>query len=478
MIDEAEKSRTQFRELPMASLLSILAFLVLACDQAPSGGEKAAIDAPPNLVLLVGDDQGYPDFGFMGNEIVRTPNLDRLASEGTVFTQAHSTSNLGRPAHWTLLTGLYPHQIHHVVQREAGVSAQTGRAGMHQWSRLSRGYTEAIRRDHNSLPRALARAGYVSFEGGKFWEESHDVAGFSEGMTVATQGAGKKGRAFPAQAGGAGLKLGRETLEPVFEFIKRHRDGPFFVWYTPSIPHVPHNPPARLRDLYKEDDLSKSARLYYAECSWFDEGVGQLVDFLERRGLRNDTLLVYLSDNGWQQDPDADYGHFLGGPLGKLSLHEQAFRTPIIFNWPGHIPAGEIREDLVSAVDLYATLLDYAGVEVAGDRPGRSLQGLLAGRSSEHRKHLIGSTTFVRVEEKKLLRRVGGVWARQNAFYVTTPDWHYVWNETLDTQVLFDRRRDPREERDLVAENPELARAFRERIEAWKVEIVRPFEED
>jgi methylase of polypeptide subunit release factors len=140
--------------------------------------------------------------------------------------------------------------------------------------------------------------------------------------------------------------------------------------------------------------LPEEKKRYYANITRFDAGVGELLTYLEREGLREQTLIVYVSDNGWQVSSEVRSQY--GGPKGKNTLYEVGFRTPVIFSWPGHIPADRASDALVSAVDVFATLLDYAGAALPADRSGRSLRPVLEGRTAGVRDVIIGAMDEVR----------------------------------------------------------------------------------
>lgn len=393
-------------------------------------------------MLVIGDDHGYTDFGFMGSREVQTPNLDRLAAEGTVFPVAYTTASQCRPALRTLLSGLYPHQW---GLRVAQIAARVGRADGVRDVEL-----------FDTLPRALERHGYATFEGGKLWEGTFADAGFGGGMTDRFEPS-----AFPrlrGQFGGDGLALVRETMDPVFEFVDAHTEQPFFLWFAPFLPHLPHDAPPRFRDLYRNAEISGRRRAYYAAVSWFDEGVGRLVEHLERRGLREKTLIVYLADNGWEVDDEAYRAE--GGPHGKNSLYELGFRTPLVFHWPGHIESGAVRDALASFVDVVPTLLDYAGAPPLRGRPGRSLRPQVEGREGAGRHALIGAAPRSRAGP-------GGVFLRDER-------WHFVAYDGRPPE-LYDLSEDPREQRNVAGEHPDRVRDYRERIAAWQRETHRGF---
>lgn len=417
--------------------------LLLAC---------AAPTDRPNLVLVIGDDQGWMDFGFMGSPNVQTPNLDRLAAGGTVFTHGINTASLCRPSLRTLLTGLHPHQLRDRTESLHGPGAA--------W----RGPIQM--RDFVTLPRLLGEQGYASFEGGKFWEADHRIAGFTHGM--------QKPGDDPSY-GGVGRWIGREPMTPLYEFIEEHRDEPFFVWFAPQLPHIPHDPPPRYRAPYAGRGLSPTALQYYANATRLDDVVGQLIAFLEREGLRERTLVVFLSDNGWDQPPDVNRPVMLGdGPRGKGTLYELGFRTPIVFSWPGVIPEGERRGELVSTVDLFPTLLGYAGASVPANRPGYSLRPLLESRGTWPRNAVAGKVRDFRAptDPRERPRRLP---LNRAAYFLRTPQWRYVWYPYIDVEELYEIDADPYESRNVAASHPELVTRLREQTLRWERETERPF---
>jgi uncharacterized sulfatase len=427
----------------LASRLLVLAAILplLACSEPTER---------PNLVLIIGDDQGWSDFGFMGSPLVRTPSLDRLAAEGTVFTHGFNTASICRPSLRSLLTGLHPHQWHTrlVRLREAGpLRADPDRI-----------------RDFVTLPRLLGERGYASFEGGKFWESDHVIAGFTHGM--------QKPGDDPAH-GGVGRYIGREPMTPLHDFIGEHREKPFFIWFAPQLPHYPHDPPPRYQEAYQDLELTPSALLYYANITRLDEVVGELLAHLEEAGLRDRTLVVFLSDNGWDQQPDYLRSGIPDGPRGKKTVYELGIRTPIVFSWPGVIPEGVRRDELVSTVDLFPTLLDYAGVPTPASRPGHSLQPLLEGSDEWTREVVIGRTFQVRLPPELRAADPTGPALSRSASFLRTAAWRCVWYEDLDRVELYDVEADPRETRNLAASQPQLVARFREQILQWREEMER-----
>jgi uncharacterized sulfatase len=170
--------------------------------------------------------------------------------------------------------------------------------------------------------------------------------------------------------GDAGLTIGRQGLGPVKEFLAAaKKDGkPFFVWYAPMMPHTPHNPPERLLAKYRDKTPSIHVARYWAMCEWFDETVGQLLDELAANGQAENTLVVYLHDNGWLQDPDSP--NFL--PRSKRSQYDGGLRTPVLVRWPGRV-APAVSDTPVSSIDLAPTILHAAGLRPTADMQGLNL---------------------------------------------------------------------------------------------------------
>ena len=341
----------------------------------------------PNLVLIIGDDQSWTDFGFMGHQTIETPNLDALANAGAVFTRGYVPTALCRPSLATLATGLYAH-THGITGNDPSVAGAP--PGVEYWNdpRYRALNQRVVGRidDTPSLPDLLADAGYVSFQSGKWWEGDYARGGFTAGMTHGDQDRG-------GRHGDASLTIGREGLQPIFDFIEGAGDQPFFVWYAPFLPHTPHNPPARLLEKYQIPGRSIEIARYYAMCEWFDETVGDLLGYLDGRGLAEDTLVAFVTDNGWiQATPDVglpDGWNQLFAPRSKQSPFEGGTRTPIVLRWPGVIEPGR-HGMLASSVDLAPTLLGGAGLDPPEAMPGIDLVRAVAGGEPPIRDAIFG----------------------------------------------------------------------------------------
>ena len=215
----------------MRDLRCVFGALLLAGCGGTSRVESApAGDPPPNVVMIVSDDHGWTDYGFMAHPVVRTPNLDALAAQSVVYTRAYTPMALCRPSLASIATGLYPHQ-HGIT----GNDPPGGSATMRDPA-ARRAMVDLFARAR-TLPELLAERGYVSFQTGKWWEGNPVEHGFTRGMTHGDPARG-------GRPGDEGLKIGREGLQPIREFIDSTAGRPFFLWYAPMLPHDPHTPPA------------------------------------------------------------------------------------------------------------------------------------------------------------------------------------------------------------------------------------------
>jgi uncharacterized sulfatase len=373
----------------------------------------------PNVVLIISDDQCWTDFGFMGHKVVKTPRLDRLAKQSAVFPNGYVPTSLCRASLATLLTGMYGHQ-HKICCNDPpeGVDRTT----MHPFIKTA-----------PALPRLLKEAGYRSLQTGKFWEGHYSNAGFTSGMTT-------KGR-----HGEEGLVIGRKSMKPIYDFIDASKGGPFFVWYAPMMPHEPHNPPQRLLKKYAVEGRNLKLARYYAMCEWFDETVGDLLDYLDRKKLSDNTLVLFVVDNGWIQETGAKRttrGWF--APRSKMSPYDGGLRTPLMIRWPGKVKPA-LHNDLVSTVDVVPTVLQAAGVKKRPEMTGLSLLAVAEDKGRLPREAVFGEIfvhTAVSLDQPGL--NLTHRWVRKG-------DWKLILPQAKNARPeLYNLKDDPHEGKNLA----------------------------
>ena len=449
---------------------SFLFILLVACTNQTTKSEVSS-EKLPNVVLLVGDDQGYPYFGFMGADYVETPNMDILANSGTLFTNGYVPDNHCRPSLATLMTGVLPIQYEKeaALKKEELMTSETYLAldqeGQATWNAE---YPFQSMNYFTTLPEILATKGYLSFQGGKWWEFNYQNGGFTHGMTEGWTPHDKEngGKWFKQFMGGSGLELARATMQPAYDFIDLAGDTPFFLWYAPELPHYPFDAPDKYYSIYADQDMTESAKRYYANCTWFDDGVGELIRYLKEKGKFENTLFIYVNDNGWEQEPDQEFRHdslrwHNGGDKGKLSLFDQSFRSPIIFSWQGKIKSGQRRTDLIHSADIPATILDYVGFEVPEGYYGTSYREVLDGEVANPRDKIMGNITQTRWEGDMMGRKLDGYWIR-------TPDWFYSYNATDSVHSLYNMVEDAKNNNNLAEVESGLTLDFYTEVEAYR----------
>jgi arylsulfatase A-like enzyme len=414
----------------------------------------------PNIVLIISDDQSWTDYGFMGHETIQTPHLDKLGTQGAMFRRGYVPTALCRPSLMTLACGYYAHQNRttgndpaatEANRRHAAAAGKTDRE-------LLISHVDRVA----TLPKILGKLGYLSHQSGKWWEGSYQRGGFTHGMT----------RGYPehkGRHGDDGLKIGREGMAPVFDFIDMALDQekPFFLWYAPFLPHTPHNPPERIVKKYRKEGRTEPVAKYYAMCEWFDETCGQLLGRLDEKGLSDNTLVVYVTDNGWIQLPRAN-GY---APHSKRSPYEGGIRTPIMFRWPGVIAPTE-RPELCSSIDIVPTILGAAGAEVPADLLGLNLLPALRDDKIIDRDTIFGEAfahdiADIETPEASLVFRwvIEGDWKLLLTYDGRLGRMKYP--PTDAAPQLFNLKADPDEKTNLADRKPQRVKRLSEKIENW-----------
>ncbi len=279
----------------------------------------ASLAAAPNFLIFIADDLGEGDLSIYGHPVLQTPNIDRIGREGMVFDRAFLTTSSCSPSRSSILTGRYPHS--------------TGAEDLHM----------PLPAKQTTFARGLKGEGY------------HNV-------TVGKWHLGQNERAHWAKVAEC---AGAETATTALEQLRtRPKDKPFFFWVASKDPHRPFDSNA-IAHPHRPDDVAlppylpdhplirKDLALYYDEVTRFDEHVGEILGELETQGVLDETVIVFLSDNG------------MPFPRAKTTLYDSGIRTPLLVRYPSIVPQGKLQTGLFSVVDLIPTLLDIAGVKAS-----------------------------------------------------------------------------------------------------------------
>lgn len=422
----------------------------------------------PNIVYIIADDQSWTDFGFMGNDRVYTPNLDKLAAKSAVFENGYLTTSVCRPSLVTLLTGLYPHQ--HGIHFNHGPPGNSGYNKM----KSAEMYVETREREFEligkveTLPGLLAEKGYRSLQTGKFWEGHWRNGGFTEGMTTFTApdpeqayGGIRKlvsGELVAHGNGDHGLRIGRETMDPIWNFIRdcEKEEKPWLVWYAPYLPHQPHDSPEQFYDIAESTPGVETHEIpYFASIAQFDETVGELIDFVAEHSDLENTIFVFVSDNGWSPSKKPQKGReqeFAHTKNSKRAPFDEGVRSPIMIRWDGVVEP-QRREELVSSIDIVPTLLSAAGSEPTERMKGLNLIEALDKNSLNPGRAVFGAIypgDATSLENPG--RDVAYRWVRKGDFKLIEPSSENPWGDYLKKPALFDVRNDSSESVDLIDE--------------------------
>ncbi len=407
----------------------------------------------PNIVLIISDDQSWPDYSFMEHEHIQTPSIDRLAKEGITFTRGYSVAPLCRPSLASIATGLYPHQ-HGILGNDPIFDDEGNRVPRVDWLKKRAEYNQKYIDQFQKLetiPEALKSIGYASLQTGKWWEGNYSTGGFDKGMT---HGIVEKG----GRHGDEGLKIGREGLDVIYHFIDStvNSETPFFIWYAPFLPHNPHNPPDSLRNKYLPLAPTEAVANYWATIEWFDITCGQLMTFIEQRNLDEETVFIYVTDNGWIQDPDRPNRY---APRSKRTPYEMGIRTPIIFRWKNALRPEFDQQHLVSSIDIAPTIYSLCGIKSPDNLQGINI---LDQKALAQRDEIFAETyahDFSTIDSSLYYRTV-----IQEKWKLILPDHE---NKPDDSPELYDLQDDPYEYTNLAAEHPELVEDLKSEIENW-----------
>jgi arylsulfatase A-like enzyme len=425
-------------------------------------------DGKPNIVVILADDLGNADLGYRGGEI-KTPNIDKLAKEG-VRLESFYGQPVCTPARAALMTGRYP--MRHGLQTLV----------------IFPSHTYGLPTDERTLPQALKDAGYKTAMVGKwhlghadqkYWPQNRGFEHFYGNLVGEVDYFTKdRGGLIDWQRNGTFLKedgyFTTQIGDEAVSLIENHEPSkPLFLYVASLAPHAPFQAPQDLLDRYPSID-NENRRTYAAMISGLDDQVGRILDALEKKGMRDNTIIIFTSDNGGAtsaltatgarseeerkesgglalgEKPPASNGSLRGG---KGTLHEGGVRVPTIVNWPRALEPRVVAEPL-HMVNIMPTLLALAGGSGSTDHPfdGRDMwQTLAEGKSSPNEDILIN------VEPVRGALRKG--------------NWKLVKLATLPGKTeLFDLSKDPGEQNNVAADHPDIVRDLEARLMAYAKE--------
>lgn len=409
---------------------------------------QTAMAEPPNVVFILSDDQAWTDYGFMGHQHIKTPNLDALAREGLLYDRGYVTAPLCRPSLASLITGRYPHQTG--IRGNDPLLPNSDRQSNNKklFAELRKRMTAPLHQQPSFI-RQLKDHGYLTLQTGKWWEGNPRDHGFTHAMTHGDELRG-------GRHGDEGLAIGRRTMQPIYDLIEEasQKDQPFFVWYGVFLPHAPHDAPKRFYEQYEGVAPNASTAWYWANVEWFDETCGQLVSHIKAKGLYENTVFVYTCDNGWVPNPEKR-NQFV---RSKQEPVEAGIRTPIFITHSGTIEPKRDPATLASNIDVATTILRVCGIEPEERMEGLDLRDTQA---LQDRNRVFVEAYQHDSDVDQLDDMDHGLKAR-----VVIQGWDKLTVKPGGNE-LFDLQTDPDDRVDLSAQHPEKTKRLLQTLEAW-----------
>jgi len=434
---------------PTLFLLALLVGFSSCKEQKQNNEITNEKERPPNIVFILSDDQAWTDYGFMGHEHIETPNLDKLAAESNTFERGYVPTSLCSPSLASIITGVYPRT--HMVLGNDRILPDDDTSVRPLWKKpfRAKNYKKVINHFNSlpTLPKLLKEKGYLSFQTGKWWLGNYKNGGFDYGMT---HGDSERG----GRHGDYGLEIGRKGMDTLYNYIDLalERKKPFFMWYAPFLPHAPHTPPDSLLQKYLPKAPTEYVAKYWAMCEWFDQTCGDLMDYIEDKGETENTIFVYVCDNGWVQNEDnSSYNK-----ISKRSPNDYGLRTPIMYKWKGKIKPLKDNTTLTSSLDIMPTVLSLLDMEIPNELNGIDILDKEAVADRDAIYGEIYAHDFNTIDSSLQYRMVMTI-----PFKLILPDTD---NKPDEVPKLYDTYEDPTEQNDLATAHPEIVAKLKEKI--------------
>jgi N-acetylgalactosamine-6-sulfatase len=426
---------------------------------------------PPNIVFVLCDDLGWGDFGCYGNQEIKTPNIDRLAQQGLLFTNYYVNSPVCSPTRAGIMTGRFPSElgIHYAM-------------GQHEWN-VQCNMPDYLDPEVPTITKMLQEAGYRIGHFGK-WHlggpynkgtPSPAKYGIDEYATLYTPG-------WPdyRKAGESRSEWAKSNIDVAIEFIEKHQNKPFYlnVWLFDV--HSTLDPSDEQMEPYKDrwmlvgsEPTSREYRgtlqVYYAAVTNMDKQIGRLIDRLDQLGLSGDTLVVVTSDNGPSPPWAKDTSHSGGGSAGpfrgcKGSLYEGGIRVPFIARWPGKVPAGKVDDKtIISGADLFPSFCRVAGLTPREELEldGEDLSAAIFGACRERTKPLMWEFRFPPNGGRARVLQCSPLLA------IRQGKWKLLMNPDRSRVELYDLTKDPSEVDNVADANGDLVATLSAPLLAW-----------
>ena len=419
----------------------------------------------PNIVFVFADDWGWGDLSCYGHPQARTPNLDRLAAQGTLFSQFYVCSGVCSPSRAAVMTGRFP--AHWGIHGHFAQHAQNAARGMPNF----------LDSDAVTVTGLLQQSGYAVGHFGK-WHLGSGAgapAPYDYGIDESkiNVGNGPLLNFTDLQTGEGRSRSTEVIIDETIGFIERNKDEPFFVQAWLNDTHAILDPTEEQMEPYKQftanglEDKHKGAlRIYYSVVTNADRHIGRLMDKLDELNLSDNTIVIFSADNGPEDIHIRNATHSGVGSSGpfrgrKRSLYEGGVRTPFIIRWPNGVSAGRIDNDTpLCAVDFLPTFCNLAGIDIDGlVIDGEDMTDALRGRSVIRKKPLMWEWRF---------NIAGHCLHKSPMLSIREGDWKLLLNPDRSRVELFNIPRDPMELNNRAEHNPDIVAEMADRVLAWQ----------
>ncbi len=347
---------------------------------------EAQAKRKPNVILIFTDDQGSIDLNTYGAKDLITPHLDKLAQEGTRFTQFYAASPVCSPSRAALLTGRYPQRagLSNNASSQKGIDGMPGEQVTIAEMMKAAGYaTGHIGKWHiGYTPQTMPNAQGFEYSFGHMGGCIDNYSHFFYWNGPNRHDLWRNGE----EVWYDGEFFGDLMVDECNQFISAHRDEPFFLYWAINFPHYPLQGTDRWREEY--DNLQYPRSDYAAFVSTMDDMIGRVLDHLDEQGLTEDTIIIFQADHGHSTEERTGGGGGNAGPYrgAKFSLFEGGIRVPAIIRYPGVVPANAVRDQLVTGCDWYPTILELCGIEEPKHKiDGKSIASVI--QSDEESPH-------------------------------------------------------------------------------------------
>ena len=453
------------------SALTCIGFLFL-------GFNSMAIQKKPNIILINIDDMGWRDVGFMGSEYYETPNLDALAAEGMIFSNAYAAASNCAPSRACMMSGQWTprHRIFTVANSDRGKSKDR---------KLIPTLNNEYMPDHILLiPEVLKEAGYITCHAGK-WHLTDNplLRGFD--INIGGNHSGNPGSYYPPyknvplEAPTDNYYLTNLIMDKTLEVMKSIDDKPFFLNYSPYAVHTPIHPVRELLHKYenKPEWNGQNNAEYATMVENLDTQIGRLVAVLKESGKWENTFILFTSDNG------GHYGITKQWPLrsGKGSYYEGGIREPMFAWWPGKIKAGTLSDIPVTNLDFFPTILEVAGIEKPADKilDGKSVIPILTGKGNWPERPLFWHfPIYLEAYLEKGDQTQDPLFRTRPGSAIRFGDWKLIQYFENNDIELYNLKDDISEKSNLEKSNPKKANELVELLNQWRKQTNAPIPTD